>query len=132
MEKQQNPVVITEEDYNLLRPFINGLSNRQDKMTLAYELQRAVIVRKDAFPPNTVGLNSVVSVEDVETHKTSSFKIVMPECADIRKQKISVLTPMGTALLGFRKGEEVEWQMPAGMKKLRIIDVMNHHLSNQA
>jgi regulator of nucleoside diphosphate kinase len=50
---------------------------------------------------------------------------VMPEQADIGQQKVSILSPMGTALIGFRKGEEVLWQVPAGMKRFRILDVVN-------
>jgi regulator of nucleoside diphosphate kinase len=127
MKNQQNPVVITEDDYNLLKP----LARRYHK-ELAQELQRAIIVRKDAFPENTVAINSVVTVEDAETQRTSSFRIVLPSMADIKQRCISVLSPMGTALLGFRKGEEVQWQMPGGLKTIRIIEVSNHATQNNA
>ena len=51
------------------------------------------------------------------------FCIVMPAQADIKLKKISVLTPMGAALIGLCKGETIEWKMPAGMKKFEVIEV---------
>lgn len=129
MNDEKNPVVITEEDYRLLKPFADRFRNAQDDMTLAHEINRAVVVKKEAFPPNTVRLSSQVSVLDQETNRTMDFAIVMPEHADMRKNKISVLTPMGTALLGFRKGEEVTWKVPAGIKRFRILDVRNNSVS---
>ncbi|HRO43442.1 MAG TPA: GreA/GreB family elongation factor [Flavipsychrobacter sp.] len=122
---ERNPVVVTEEDYNLLRPFMDRMPDKNSDMSLAYELNRAVVVKKDAFPPHAIRLNSKVSVLDLETDKVHEFTIVMPEQANIREQKISVLTPMGTALIGFRKAEEVRWKVPAGLKRFRILDVVN-------
>lgn len=123
--KQLNPVVLTEEDYQLLRPYVDKLPDRDDEMSLARELKRAVIVTKEAFPGHGIKLNSRVSILDIDTQKILEFTIVMPEHADIKQKKISILTPMGTALIGFRKSEEVEWRVPAGLKRFRILDVVN-------
>ncbi|WP_276134789.1 GreA/GreB family elongation factor [Polluticoccus soli] len=121
----QNPVIMTEEDFQLLKPYISQLPEQNSDMTLTHELSRAVIVSKDAFPPHTVRLNSKVSVLDLGTDRVMEFTIVMPAHADMRQNKISVLTPMGTALIGFRKAEEVQWKVPAGLKRFRILDVVN-------
>ena len=72
-------------------------------MSLATELKRAIIVNKDAFPQHGIRLNSQVSVLDIDTQRVFEFMIVMPENADIKQNKISVLAPMGAALIGFRK-----------------------------
>lgn len=120
-----NPVVITREDYELLKPLIERRADKQDDMSLGHELGRAIVVNKDALPPFTVRLNSKVTVVNQETQRVMEFMIVMPEQADIGQQKVSILSPMGTALIGFRKGEEVLWQVPAGMKRFRILDVVN-------
>lgn len=118
------PVVITEEDYQLLKQYISpGVS--QNEMSLSAELKRAVIVNKDAFPRHTVRLGSKVSVLDLATNKVMEFTIAMPAHADMHQNKISILTPMGAALIGFRKGEEVQWKVPAGLKRFRILDVTN-------
>ena len=122
---ERNPVIITQEDFDLIKPFIGGSSDDNNKMSLSYELKRAVVVKNDAIPPNTIQLNSLVIIMDTDTQQRSEFTIVLPKLADIQTKKISVLSPMGTALIGFRKGEEVEWQIPAGLKKFQILDVIN-------
>lgn len=123
--EQLNPVVLTEEDYRLLKPYTGSLQGNSEEMSLAYELSRAVIVPSYAFPKHGIRLNSRVSVLDMSTQKVLEFTIVLPEHADIRQQKISVLTPMGAALIGLRQSEEVQWKVPAGLKRFRIQDVVN-------
>ena len=123
--KEKNPVVITDEDYQLLKPYINTLAEQDNEMTLSNELRRAVIVCKDALPKHTVRINSKVSVLELETNKVKEFTIVMPAHADMQHNKISILTPMGAALIGFRKAEEVQWKVPGGLKRFRILDVVN-------
>ena len=123
--QEQNPVFITQEDYNLLKPYIDKLPDRNDEMSLAHELKRAVVVKKESFPKDGVRLNSKVSILDLDTQKVLEFTIVLSEYADIKQNKISVLTPMGAALIGFRKSDEVRWKVPAGLKRFRILDVVN-------
>ena len=120
-----NPVVITRDDYDLLRPLAGKVADEQNEMSLGHELGRAIIVNKDALPPFTVSLNSKVTVMNIETERIVEFTIVMPEHADIVRHKVSILSPMGTAVIGFRKGEEVCWQVPAGLKRFRILYVVN-------
>ncbi len=93
---------------NCLNPLIERRADKQEEMSLGHELGRAIIVNRDALPPFTVGLNSKVTVINQETQRVMEFVIVMPEQADIAiQQKVSILSPMGTALIGFsRKGEE--------------------------
>jgi regulator of nucleoside diphosphate kinase len=121
----QNPVVITENDYNLLLPFILMATNRHQEISLAAELSRAIIVKEDAFPAHGVRINSKVAILDLGTNKVLEFSLVLPQNADTRQNKVSILTPIGTALIGFRKAEEVEWEVPGGLKRFRILDVEN-------
>ena len=121
----KNPVIITEEDYQQLKGYINYDAGNDEEMTLSAELKRAVILSKDAFPSHAVRLNSKVSVQDLDTDRVIEFTLVMPAHADMHKNKVSILTPMGAALIGFRKGEEVRWKVPAGFKRFRILDVTN-------
>ena len=123
--KIQNPVVVREDDYSLLKPYVERMPDKSNKMSLAYELGRAVIVKKDAFPAHAVRINSRVAVLDLDTDRVLEFTLVMPEYADMRSNKVSILTPMGAALIGFRKAEEVEWKVPAGLKRFRILEVIN-------
>jgi regulator of nucleoside diphosphate kinase len=97
----------------------------EEEMTLAYELSRAIIVKDNALPPHTVRLNSKVRVQDMASKKNTDLTIVMPPYADIKQKKISILTPMAAALIGFRKGDEIEWKMPSGLKKYKVLEVTN-------
>ena len=121
----KNPIIITEEDYQQLKGYINHDAGNDEEMTLSAELKRTVILSKDAFPSHAVRLNSKVSVQDLDTDRVIEFTLVMPAHADMHKNKVSILTPMGAALIGFRKGEEVRWKVPAGFKRFRILDVTN-------
>jgi regulator of nucleoside diphosphate kinase len=125
MDNDNIPVVIMEDDYNLIKGLLQGQSEEEAGMTLLHEMNRAIIVKREAFPPHAVRLNSKVSIQNTETKTQKVFTIVMPEKADIRENRISILSPMGAALIGFRKGEEVVWKMPGGMKKIKILDVVN-------
>jgi len=118
-----NPVIITEGDYQLIKGLIGNTGKGHNEMTLSHEMNRAILVKKDALPVNTIGINSEVAVLDIETQKVKSFTIVMPAMANMSLGKISILSPMGTALIGFRKGEEVVWGMPGGLKKFLILEV---------
>ncbi len=126
MNNDRNPVVLCEEDFSKLKQIVNMHGTAEaNEMTLAYEVGRAIVVKDDAFPPNTVRLGSKVKVEDVATAKSHEFTIVMPEEADIKEKKVSVLTPMAAAIIGFREGEEAVWKMPAGLKQLKVLEVVN-------
>ena len=65
-------------------------------------------------------MNSTVLVEDIETKKDYTYTIVYPEDANSSENKISILAPIGTALLGFKAGDIIEWEVPAGKRKLRV------------
>jgi regulator of nucleoside diphosphate kinase len=122
--KEKAPVILCAEDYNLLKQFAGTKTDDVSEMSLAYELNRAVVVDNEALPPHTIRLNSLVSVKESTSGKVTDFRIVMPIDADIKQKKISILAPLGAALIGYRKGDEVEWQMPAGIKKFKVLNVL--------
>lgn len=126
---EKNAVVITEADFNLLKPYYNKKADPSKEMSLANELSRAVIVKEEAFPLYGIRLNSKIQLLDLNTQMKIEFTIVMPQFADMRQNKISILTPMGAALIGFRKDEFVEWKVPAGLKKFQILNVINEKMN---
>jgi regulator of nucleoside diphosphate kinase len=126
MEKEQ--LVIKKEDFDILTTCIRNGGSQQsfDKnnvMELAGELKKARLVSKENFPDTVVGLNSTAVIKDMETERILAITIVTPDKADISQNKISVLAPIGTALLGFQKGRQISWSVPSGEKKLVILDV---------
>lgn len=118
-----NPVMITQEDYNLLKPYFSKLKTIGGEMSLSSELSRAMILKKEAFPPHAIRLNSKITIQDEITGQATQLTIVLPEFADIKQKKISILTPIAAALIGFRKGESVSWKVPAGVKTFKITEV---------
>lgn len=125
MENPTNKVILSEEDFNLLKSFVTPSSNPDHAMSLAYELSRAEIVKKDKLPQDRVKINSKVTIEDLGTKAKTTFTIVQPNGADMKQQKFSVLTPIASALIGLKLGDEVEWKVPAGLKKYVILEVIN-------
>lgn len=123
MEESNNNVVLSEEDYNILRNHVTP--NPDNPMSLAYELSRAKVVKKDKVPADRVKINSRVVIEDMATKVKTTVTLVEPANADMKQQKISFLTPIGAAVIGFKIGDEVEWKMPVGIKKYKILEVTN-------
>ncbi|MFB5945865.1 GreA/GreB family elongation factor [Albibacterium profundi] len=123
METKNNNVVLSEEDYNILRNHVTP--NPDNPMSLAYELSRAEVVKKDKVPADRVRINSQVTIQDQQSKVKTTVTIVEPAQADMKQQKISFLTPIGSALIGFKIGDEVEWKMPVGVRTYKILEVKN-------
>jgi regulator of nucleoside diphosphate kinase len=127
-------LLIKKEDFDIITTHIKtGLARHsfdgQNVMELEAELKKAKLVSSDDFPDTVVGLNSTVIIKDVKTNRVFSFTIVTPDRANIQQNRISVLAPMGTALLGFQKGQLVRWQVPSGEKKFIIMEVANMQMA---
>lgn len=87
---------------------------------LRAELERAIIVAPGDIPAGVIAMYSEVTVYDLTGGNRRRFTLVYPHEADPASGKISILAPLGTALLGYREGDEVEWLMPGGIRRLRI------------
>ena len=81
---------------------------------LQSELERALVLAADEVPAGVVTIDSLVRVVDLDSGKRSVLTLVLPHEAEVAERRISVLAPIGTALLGFRAGDDVEWVMPGG------------------
>ena len=104
-------IIITAEDYQhleaLLASKVVRLVNGSDRLDeLQTELDRAQIVPPDEVPSDVVTMNSTVSFRDLGTNEVETYTLVYPDRADIANHKLSVLAPIGTAILGYRVGDE--------------------------
>lgn len=123
-----HPIVIKESDARKLRGLLGArgsapgrdLEHLQD---LKSELERALVVESEQVPAEVITMDSRVRVVDLETGARSEYVLVFPAEADLSAKRISVLAPLGTALLGCREGDEVEWETPGGPRRLRIEQV---------
>lgn len=96
---------------------------RAEVTALRGELERAKIVPPDEIPPGVITMTSRAELLDLNTNERMEFTLVFPADADIEEGKISVLAPLGTAMLGYRVGDEFEWTVPYGSRRLKVIRV---------
>lgn len=91
---------------------------------LESELVRANVVPREEIPDDVVTMNSRVVFENETTGERREVTLVYPGNANIDAGRISVLVPIGTALLGLRVGQTIDWELPGGEKqRYRIVDV---------
>ena len=122
-------IFIAEDDRARLDALIRGALDSQvhpigNQAALAGELRRARVVPRSRIPRDVVTMNSTVRVRDQETGEEETYTLVYPREADIEANRLSVLAPVGTALLGYRAGDVVEWPVPAGVSRFRIEEVL--------
>jgi regulator of nucleoside diphosphate kinase len=122
-------IYITKYDLTRLRELLQvGISfaerDRQSLESLQDELDRAHVVEPTAVPHDVVTMNSRARLKDLETNEEKVYTLVFPSEANLEQQKISILAPIGTAILGYRVGDAVEWQVPGGIRKLRIEEIL--------
>jgi regulator of nucleoside diphosphate kinase len=127
MPKAKN-IVITEADYARLLRLIE--SSRQFRKrdaahldALEEEVERATIVKAGDVPHDVVTMNSRVRIKDLNSGRSITYEIVFPTDADVANNRISVLAPIGTGLLGCSVGTTLEWQVPSGLRRLRILEI---------
>jgi regulator of nucleoside diphosphate kinase len=125
---RNRPIVITRTDAARLRELLAARAHAardQDHLEeLAEELERARIAEPDEVPVDVITIHTRVQVLDLVSGERRELTLVLPRESDASAGRISVLAPMGTALLGYRAGDVVEWQMPGGPRRLRIERVL--------
>lgn len=116
-------IILTKTDFEKISALINSAPSAISQL-LEEELGRALLVADDKLPEDVVAMNSIVSFEDLEGGKTSLVVLVYPHEANISESKISILTPVGSALIGLRVGQSIRWPLPNGReKRLKVISV---------
>jgi regulator of nucleoside diphosphate kinase len=110
-------LIVSTADYQRLVPLIRA-SDLELAEALDEELSRADIVAQHELPADAVAINSTVTYRDLETKTDTTVTLVFPAEANIAEKKISVLSPVGVALLGLRIGGRIQWPMPNGKNKL--------------
>jgi regulator of nucleoside diphosphate kinase len=102
----------------------NGATHDQEHLDdLRIELERALVLDPSELSPSVVTMHAAVRVRDLESGRRQELTLVSPHEADVSAGRISVLAPLGTALLGYRKGDVVERVMPGGLRRMLIEEV---------
>ena len=123
MKKRE--LYITQSDLAKLQELLEGGGavhdrDRKDLSGLADELKQATVVEPDAIPAKVVTMNTRLRLMDLDAHKSFEMTVVFPQYADVDTGKVSVISPVGTAVLGYAEGDTIEWSVPAGKRRLRI------------
>lgn len=116
---QNHYLFLTESDFTRVMAL-------QPPPSLRAELERAIVVEADDMPAGVVTMYSHVRYRDEHTGESRHVQIVYPEDADVARGRISVLAPVGAALLGLETGQVIDWKFPAGeVRRLRVEEVVN-------
>ena len=127
---KKRTLIICRADRERLEALIDaarmGCRVREDYLAaLEGELSRARVVPAGKVPPDVVTMNSVVRLRDLDSDEAEEYELVYPAEADMEHNRISVLAPIGTAILGYRVGDVIAWPVPAGLRRLRVEEVLS-------
>ena len=119
-------IYVTEADLNRLQALIAGMRNhgsnkvREHLDRLENELDQAEIVAPQSIPKDVITMRSRVRLQDIDSGQEMVYSLVFPNEANLGQGKISVLAPIGTAIIGYQVGDTIEWEVPAGLKRLTV------------
>ena len=120
-------IILTSQDLERLEALLEALPSNAlpGKEALLSELGRAEIVEPDQIPPSVVTMNSTVRFRIDSSGEDYCLTLVYPKDIDDTGKKISILAPVGSALLGLSTGDEIEWPSPGGGTiKVRIVEII--------
>lgn len=127
---KETTIYTTEIDRQRLTHLIERVRNQGEKDNFSYinnleeKLEFAEAVAPERIPPDVVTMRSKVSLVDLDTNEEYTYSIVFPTEADSEKGKISILAPLATALLGYKRGDTVEFEAPARLRRLEIREIL--------
>ena len=130
---RDHPIVISEPDARVLRGLlsaraaqVHGQAHDQEHLEeLSLELERAQVLKPEQVAADVVTMHRPLRILDLSNGARQELILVGPAEANVSARRISVLAPLGTALLGYREGDEVEWLMPGGVRRIRIESVQS-------
>lgn len=123
-------IYVTKTDSERLGHLIEQVRNGHDASNQGYinrleeELEFAEVVPSEQIPPDVVTMRSRIELTDLDTNEKMNYSIVFPTEANSEDGKISILAPIATAVLGCRRGDEIEFQAPARVRRLRIDGIL--------
>jgi len=124
----KKPIYITSQDNVRLTRLLQEArrmtkSDRGDLDALEEELERAVVVAPAEIPPEVITMNSTAELLDLDSGEAVLLTLVFPQDADIDANKISILAPIGAGMLGYNVGDEFEWNVPDGLRRMKVMRI---------
>jgi regulator of nucleoside diphosphate kinase len=126
---KEKHIFVTANDFRRLNELLAvagtfNFRDRDDLKSLESELRRANIVEARDVPQTVVTMNTRLTILDLDDGTKMEVTFVFPSDANIDDGKMSVFSPIGTALLGYAKGDIIEWAVPAGIRRIQIEDIL--------
>jgi regulator of nucleoside diphosphate kinase len=127
---KESTIYITEVDLARLRKLIEVARDRGIDSNMPYmnklesELDRAEVIDPKDIPIDAITMRSKVRLKDLGSRKEMTYTLVFPHEADVDEGRISVLAPVGTAMIGYRVGDIIEWEVPSGVRRLKVEEVL--------
>jgi regulator of nucleoside diphosphate kinase len=125
----QRSIIVTAADRRRLGTMLDqqrelGLERRRLLDDLEHEIERAEVVEPWEVPNNVITMNSTVKLRDLDSGEEFEWTLVYPAGTNANEGRVSVLAPVGTALIGYREGDVVEWPVPGGQIRLQVEEVL--------
>ena len=120
--------ILTKSDYNTILALLKNLPihlRGKEVAQLQNEINLAEVRDDFQISEDIIQLNSQFEVVETLSGQKMNYQLVLPHFANLKQNKISILSPLGVALIGFQQGMTIEWQLPGGLKKLHINWVKN-------
>ena len=126
---QNRKLFITEEDMERLKYIVQPVRASSSKdwehfEMLQRELDRAEVVPSEDIPADVITMNSRVLLRNLDTGIETTYTLVFPRDANASQGRISVLAPIGTAMIGYRAGDEIISRSPAGERRFKLKKVL--------
>lgn len=127
-------LIIEEKEYKFLKQLLKTTDNYQATVQkksiekLIFELESAQIMENSKVPSDVVRLNSEVTIGSSDGWQ-QTIQVVLPEDGNMAARKISVLLPIGSAVIGYALGDEILWEFPGGAKSIKVINVLQQNLA---
>ena len=126
---KRKDIYITQYDLERLLKVLRELPEKKhvtgfSVQELEDELNRGIVVSPKEVPENVITMNSRVLMRDVESGNDMTLWLVFPDKVDAVKNPVSILSPLGTAMIGYKVGDVFEWESPSGAKKIEVLDIL--------
>lgn len=122
-------LIINQNDSIRIKRLVADSKTRKRYQTkevyhLLQEIEKGQCYASERIPPQVVTMNSIVRIKYLDTNRTVDIQIVYPDQANIKENKLSIFAPIATALLGYQKGDQLDWEVPKGTISLVIEDIL--------
>ena len=133
MLRKQPDIMISATDLAVLEQQLeNSPLPRELARAIEHEIDRATIVPFKDLPENVVALGSHVTFKIQNTQQTFTKTLCLPANVSKFEDSISIFAPIGSALLGLKTGQSIQWETQRGLQSVKIIQVNNDNSTNRS